>query len=73
MSKAVDQARSEARQTDPDYQARIERTEGARRSWRFKAAQERIRKIVDGWPPLTDEQRTQLALLLQPGGDNAAS
>jgi hypothetical protein len=39
----------------------------ARQSWRFKAAQERIRKIVDGMPPLSDEQRQQLALLLAPG------
>jgi hypothetical protein len=39
----------------------------ARRLARFKAARERIRRIVDGSPPLTDEQRHQLALLLTGG------
>jgi hypothetical protein len=35
---------------------------------RFKAARERIRRIVDGSPPLTEDQRHQLALLLTGGG-----
>jgi hypothetical protein len=42
-------------------------TEDARRSARFKFAADRIRRIVDGAPPLTDEQRAKLALLLHPG------
>jgi hypothetical protein len=41
--------------------------EDARRLSRFKAAKERIRKIVDGAPPLTSAQRECLALLLHPG------
>lgn len=28
-----------------------------------------IRKLVDEWPPLTNEQRSDLAALLRPGGD----
>jgi hypothetical protein len=44
-----------------------DRTENARRAARFKAARDRIRKIVDGSPPLTEEQRHQLALLLTGG------
>jgi hypothetical protein len=42
--------------------------EPALRSYRYKRARERIERIIDGWPPLTDEQREQLALLLHPGG-----
>jgi hypothetical protein len=41
--------------------------EDARRQSRFKAAQERIKRIVDGAPPLTPAQRERLALLLRPG------
>jgi hypothetical protein len=41
--------------------------EDARRQSRFKAGQERIRKIVDAAPPLTPAQRERLALLLHPG------
>jgi len=29
--------------------------------------------VVDSLPPLTDEQRTRLSLLLAPGGGNAAT
>jgi len=32
-----------------------------------------IREVVDAAPPLTDEQRTRLSLLLAPGGSNAAT
>jgi hypothetical protein len=45
-------------------------TEGARREARFKAAQERIRKIVDAAPPLTYSQLRDLAVLLHPGADD---
>jgi hypothetical protein len=45
--------------------------EDARRNARYTYAQRRIKKIVDGWPPLTDAQRDQLALLLRPGGSDA--
>lgn len=41
-----------------------EATEHARRMARYGHARERIRKIVDGAPPLTQEQRSSLALLL---------
>ena len=40
-------------------------TENARRAARFKFAQARIKKIVDGLPPLTDEQLSKLVLQLQ--------
>lgn len=55
--------------TAEDYRAS---TEEARRQARFTRAQERIRRIVDAAPPLTTAQREQLALLLHPGGGNAA-
>lgn len=58
------------RKEDPARRAEIALE--ARRAWRFKAAEERIRRIVDGMPPLTDEQREKLALLLHPGGTDAA-
>ena len=45
-----------------------DQTEEARRSARFKFAQDRIRKIVDGAPPLTPDQRAKLAALLNCGG-----
>jgi hypothetical protein len=54
--------------TPEDYRAV---TEDARRISRFKAAEERIRKIVDAAPPLTPEQRERLSLLLHPGGGDA--
>lgn len=41
-------------------------TEGARRASRYRFAEERIRKIVDGAPPLTPEQLAKLAALLRP-------
>jgi hypothetical protein len=41
-------------------------TENARRQSRYRAAEERIRRIVDGAPPLTAEQRARLAALLSP-------
>ncbi|HEY3090762.1 MAG TPA: hypothetical protein VGJ59_22150 [Jatrophihabitantaceae bacterium] len=50
-----------------DQRAHLER---ARREHRFRAAEERIRRIVDGAPPLTQAQRDALALLLR-GGDAA--
>lgn len=47
--------------------------EDARRNARYTYAQRRIKKIVDGWPPLTEAQRDQLALLLRPGGNDATT
>lgn len=56
---------------DDDGQAaedpRRDRTEVARRAARFKFAQARVKKIVDGMPPLTDEQLAKLAVLLRSG------
>ena len=45
-----------------------ERTEDARRIARFKFAEDRIQKIVDGMPPFTDEQLSRLVELLRTGG-----
>jgi hypothetical protein len=55
----------------PTHEERREATEPARRAARYKYAEDRIRKIVDGWPPLTPAQRERLALLLRPGGTDA--
>ena len=44
-----------------------DRTENGLRLARFKFAQDRIRKIVDGSPPLTEQELSQLAVLLHGG------
>ena len=44
-----------------------------RRDLEAAKLEDHIRKVVDGWPPLTDWQRDKLALLLRPGGDCAAT
>jgi len=41
-----------------------ENTEDARRQARYKFASDRIKKIVDGMPPLTDEQLSRLAAII---------
>jgi hypothetical protein len=53
--------------SDPDDPTGTDPTESARRAARFKFAQDRIRKIVDGMPPLTDEQLAKLVALLLEG------
>jgi hypothetical protein len=45
----------------------LDRTENARRAARYRAAEERVRKIATGTPQLTTEQRTELARLLFEG------
>jgi|SoiMethySBSTD1v2_1073268.scaffolds.fasta_scaffold522576_1 hypothetical protein len=40
---------------------RLQRTENARREARFRFARDRIDKIASGNPPLTPEQRAELA------------
>jgi hypothetical protein len=45
----------------------LERTENARREARFRFARERIDKIAAGDPPLTTEQRAELARRLTAG------
>ncbi len=40
----------------------------ALRGRRYKYATGKIQTIVDAWPPLTDEQREKLALILCPSG-----
>jgi DNA-directed RNA polymerase subunit K/omega len=49
----------------------LERTENARRAARFKFAAQRVRKIADGDPPLTDEQRAELATILTQARESA--
>lgn len=44
-------------------------TENARRAARYRFARDRIDKIVSGSPPLTTEQRAELARRLSPVGD----
>ncbi len=46
-----------------------DRTLNARRAARFKFAEDRVRKIVAGAPPLTPDMRDRLAQLLT--GDGA--
>jgi hypothetical protein len=47
-------------------------TENARRAARYRHAEQRVRKISAGDPPLTAEQRAALArIILAPGGDAA--
>jgi hypothetical protein len=46
---------------------RQQQTENARRQRRYRFARERIGKIVTGAPPLTTEQRLELARLLTAG------
>jgi hypothetical protein len=51
---------------DPDIEA-------ARAELAEAKLEQRIREVVDGWPPLTPAQRERLALLLHPGsGADAA-
>jgi hypothetical protein len=59
----------------PTPEQRRKATEPARLAARFKYAQDRVRRIVATWPPLTPEQKAELAvLLLTPdGGDHAAT
>jgi hypothetical protein len=40
-----------------------------RRDFHASRAEEYIRELVDGFPPLTADQRNQLAVLLLAGGD----
>jgi hypothetical protein len=54
--------------SDPDDRPPADPTEDARRAARFKFAQDRVQKIVDGMPKLSDEQLSRLAVLLQPAG-----
>lgn len=44
----------------------------AQRAIRYRFAEERIQKIVDGAPALTQEQRERLAAILLSGPTNAA-
>jgi hypothetical protein len=45
----------------------LQATENARRAARYRFAQQRIDKIAAGDPPLTAEQRTELARRLTAG------
>jgi hypothetical protein len=47
--------------------ARPEKIEAARAELAEANAEAAIKRIVDGWPPLTPAQRERLALLLHPG------
>ena len=50
-----------------------ELTEASRREFKAASAERYVRRLVDGWPPLTREQRTKLAALLQGDGDGASA
>jgi hypothetical protein len=55
----------------PTPEERRKATEPARLESRFRYAQDRVRKIVAAWPPLTPEQKSELAAILSGGGDAA--
>jgi len=44
-----------------------------RRYFKMAAAERYVREVVNGLPPLTDEQRRRLAALLHPGADDAGA
>lgn len=52
----------------PDYSEMGRKSVQSRR---LNALERRIRALVDSAPPLTDEQRDRLAVLLRPPGDAA--
>jgi hypothetical protein len=55
-------------------QGRRAQTEPARLASRYKYARDRVRRIVAAWPPLTPEQKAELAVILltgEGGGDAA--
>lgn len=52
-------------------ETREQKLERARREARFIHARNRVAKIAAGSPPLTDEQRRELARILAPSGDTA--
>ena len=63
VAKPTEQAAVE--RPDPADDERPDPTVIARRNARFHFARERIRRIVDGMPPLSDEQLAALARLLR--------
>lgn len=56
-----------ASRTSPD------KVEGLKRDLKAQALEDHIRALVDSAPPLTDEQRERLALLLTGGRRDAAA
>ncbi len=52
----------------PDDAETAQAVEEARRNYRFVAASDYVRRLVDAAPPLTDAQRDQLALQLRGDG-----
>lgn len=51
----------------PTPEERREATEPAPLAARYKYAEDRIQRIVDGMPPLTDEQLSRLAAIINGG------
>ncbi|SDM01600.1 hypothetical protein SAMN05660642_01340 [Geodermatophilus siccatus] len=54
---------------DPERARDLQRRAAKARS--VAAVERRIRELVDAAPPLSEEQRTRLALLLRPSGGEA--
>jgi hypothetical protein len=52
---------------------RPELTVEDRRHLKAVAAEHYVRELVDMFPPLTDQQRARLAVLLHPGADDAGA
>jgi hypothetical protein len=66
---------SEQRQQRARVAAMARHHPEVRRDLRIATAEQYVRELVDGWPPLTDSQRGRLAALLAgnpEGGDDGA-
>lgn len=53
------------------HEERVAATEDARRAARYHYAERRIKQIASGEPPLTDQQRADLAAILSPAAEEA--
>lgn len=62
--RAVIAARSRHNPDDPQIEAR--------RELRALTVEEYVKRVVDEFPPLTDEQRSKIAALLRPSTDSDA-
>lgn len=74
MAISAELAHHRARRARAVQQGDTEAAEKAARDLRAEKLAEHIKSVVDAMPPLTEQQRSRLAALLQPlrGGDRAA-
>jgi hypothetical protein len=86
MPAATPAAAGDGHLTDPAWRSRRARlaanarhhpdqpdlTADERRFFKAAAAERYVKELVDGFPPLTEQQRARLAALLHPGGGDDA-